>query len=548
MLLVLPAYSSVSLSVGSNYGGYSEKLDAGVKEAVQGFTTINKWGLQHSLSLTGQNTGTVGLKESHAAGNLAGSYAEVGVNITKAKSIRYTYYLYPGQSNGYAVTKDPVAAGEMLDVTGAQSATAYAKAFSGAGYDVGVSTTVTNGDLVGYQNFAQALKTGACAFQGFQTATGNIQMDLTTRTLPAATKMTKVTLDGLELNSQPDTSISTKATGTVTNYYDGAAMRKDNAQLEHRAHIEGTFDSASNAKGATSLPSKVDTASPNDLIMKAGIVSGTPTVSGTLNAVIIPPVIPPVNTNAKKILIRGDDVWWSSPGYDWVSDIVSKSTSKKLAATYAVVPIGIELVQGDEWSSIYFNWLKAFNPENIELATHGYAHEDIQGLTYTVQLGLVQQGTKIMTDTVGYRPYTWVCPYDTADENTVIALAQEGYHSISGDLVDGADSGIAQFAPGFYWETWKDDGNLDSHSTLSQFTPVFDQFLASTDDYLLLEMHPNTYFTEDPVTWEVSQTDEQKSAAKDFEDAINYIINTGGDKVEFMTIEQAYQANKNAAT
>ena len=99
LFLVPCCLLSISVSVSSNSGGYSENLDAGVKEAVKGFTTINKWGLQHSLSLTAKNTGTVGLTESHSVGNKAGSYAEVGVAITKAKSIRYAYYLYPGEGN-----------------------------------------------------------------------------------------------------------------------------------------------------------------------------------------------------------------------------------------------------------------------------------------------------------------------------------------------------------------------------------------------------------------------------------------------------------------
>ena len=66
------------------------------------------------------------------------------------------------------------AAAEALDVTGASSINAYAKAYNGkaTGPDVGVSTTVTNGDLHGYNNMAIAAANLGYAFQSFDSATG----------------------------------------------------------------------------------------------------------------------------------------------------------------------------------------------------------------------------------------------------------------------------------------------------------------------------------------------------------------------------------------
>ncbi|RQW79523.1 MAG: hypothetical protein EHM14_08400 [Methanothrix sp.] len=554
VIFLVPCAYSITVSVSSDKGSYSEQLGAGVQDTVSGFTTISKWGLTHSISSTARGRGTVNLKESHSVGNKLGSYVEVGVDIKKAKGYKYTYSLSPGEGTSFAKTYDPVAAGEALNVNGAQSALAYAKACNGAGYDVGVSTLVTNGDIIGYSNLAEASASGVCAFQSFALATGTIQLDSTARQLPAATSRSKAKLNSLELTYLPIASISTKVTGTVTNVIEGAAMKQADTQLQQDATIRGKYSSISKASGATPVTLASTVCSPTTLVRKAGIVDGVGSVD---LANYVPPTTTTPTTSAKKILIRADDVWWSTPGFDWIKNIVASPTaSTKLAATLAVVPISVPDVANygslAGWEQYYINWLQNLDPKYIEVAQHGYEHTSFKGETLTKQEGDMQTGMNLLKTAIGtsvtgstanaaWRPYTFVPPYDEADTNTVLAAKDLGYHSISGQAVTGADTAIEQFVPSYYWEDWTEDGQFKGFKNVeTEFKPAFNTFLTSSNDYFLIEIHPNLFYT-DAGNGIFTQTEQQKADAAAFEATIKWMLSTGGDKIQFTTVEQAYQ-------
>jgi peptidoglycan/xylan/chitin deacetylase (PgdA/CDA1 family) len=568
VIFLVPCAYSVKLTVGSDKASYSATFGAGVQDAVSGFTTISQWSLTHSASAKAKGTRTLNLKESHSVGNKLGSYVEVGVDIQKAKGYDYTYSLYPGEGTSFAQTQDPVLAGEALNVNTAQSVKAYAKASNGPGYDVGVSTLVTTGSLSGYSNLAEASASGVCAFQSFgeakTTGTGTIQLDSTARQLPAATSRTKAKLNSLELTNLPIASISTTTyKGTVTGAIEGAAMKQGTTQLQQDATIQGTYSSTSTALGVPTLKASTGS-STTSLVRKAGIVDG-------LGSVDLDIYIPPATTttpasNAKKILIRADDVWWSSPGFDWMKSIATSTDydNKKLAATFAVVPVNYNpqyLNAKDygalaDWQIYYINWLQNLDPNYVEIAQHGYEHTSFKGKTLTKQVGDMQTGMNIMKTAMGtsvkdaftafypgqtaatanpaWRPYTFVAPFDEANKNTILAEKILGYHSYSGTAVKGADPAIEQFAPSLYWENWNDAGTEYTYCTIGEFQTEFDTFLASSNNYFLIETHPNT-FIDDNGVW--------KTTADDFKNAVKYMVDTGKDKIQFMTIEQAYQAD-----
>ena len=428
-----------------------------------------------------------------------------------------------------------------------------------------MSTLVTNGNLLGYTNYAEASATGACAFQSFDGATGTIQLDSTARQLPAATSRTKATLNSLELTNLPIASISTTATGTVTKVIEGAAMKQSNTQLEQDSTIQGTY--LSTAKAHACPVTHVSTgSSTTSLVRKAGIVNGVGSVD---LANYIPPdttILP--NSNAKKILIRADDVWWSSQGFDWIKNIAISSTStKKLAATFGVVPVtgGNYLADTtkygslENWQLYYINWLQNLDPYYVEIAQHGNEHASFKGKSLTIQEGDMQSGMDILKGVIGtsvpaavgatpstanpaWRPYTFIPPYDEADTNTVLAAKNKGYHSISGEAVTGADTAVEQFVPSYYWEDWTDEGGFLGYNDVeTEFKPAFTTFLDSSNNNFLIEIHPNTFVADDG-TWKTAD-------AAAFEGAIQWMIdsaNTKGTAIQFLTIEQAYQIDHGA--
>ncbi len=568
VIFLAPCAYSVTLSVSSDKGSYATKLGAGVNDVVKGFTTIDKWGLTHSVSSTAKGTGTVSLTDSHSVGNKAGSYVEVGVNIQRAKGYSYTYSLYPGEGTSFAANTDPVLAGEALDVNSAKSIKAYAKACNGAGYDVGVSTSVTNGNLLGYHNLAEASASGVCAFQSFDGATGTIKLDSTARQVPAAVSRTKSSLNNAELANSPIASISTTAKGTVTGLIEGAAMKQDNTQLEQDAHIVGTYSSTSTASGATPVTLASTSSTTVDLVRRAGIVSGVGSVD--LANYVPPATTTPTASNVKKVIIRADDTWWSSAGFDWMKNIATSQTgSTKLAATFAVVPVTVpDATKGANlanWELYYINWLQNLDPNYVEIAQHGYQHTTFKGESYTQQFGDMQTGMEILKAAIGtsvptaegatastanpnWRPYTFVPPYDEADKNTVLAAKNLGFHSISGEAVTGADTSIEQFVPSYYWEDWTDDGQFLGYNDIdAEFKPAFNAFLSSSNNYFLIEIHPNTFYSgpyDENGNWVgFYQTEQQKKDSAAFEAAIQWMISTGGNQIQFTTIEQAYQAD-----
>jgi peptidoglycan/xylan/chitin deacetylase (PgdA/CDA1 family) len=222
---------------------------------------------------------------------------------------------------------------------------------------------------------------------------------------------------------------------------------------------------------------------------------------------------------SKKVIIRDDDIGASSrlPSLKWISNL---TISKNFKITYSIIPT--TLAENPE--TIYY--LLNLDQNYFEFATHGYEHILFKGLPYEEQYSLIENGTKIIEETLNLKPYTFVPPYGSSDTNTTLVLKELGYHSIT-DMRD-LPSYIIDFISDFNYET-KWDPKIE-HCDFEEFVNSFDLFYNSTDEYFIMVLHDWTFLDE---TNKIND-----SLTIVFEQVIDYIKKAS---VQFMTIEEAYR-------
>jgi hypothetical protein len=555
--LLLPVANCIQVSVNTNVGGFSEHLGADIDDAIYGSAKITRDGLfnavyaKSALKDKSSSTGTLNLDETHSVGSNAKAGAQVGVKINRAKSYSYQYGIYSGGSF--------VGAAEGIDVTGAKSINAWAKAYNKALYDAGVSTTVNDGDLHGYSNLAIASIDSVGAFQMFDRATGTIKCDSTVRKLPAIYTPT------VEQATSPEASVITNAVGTIADYEDSAVKTSLGTSIEQNALISGSFTSVAKSK-ASSLTRDSNFGNKFGLDMQAKIASGSPSVNGKLTYFINPGldvqtavdrsqigdiislapgqyngnvnIGKPVtvrgqgitgtitnpgaitNTagnnyvNAREVFLRADDVGWYTPSWNWMTNLVSSTGIK---ATYGVVPGSLQY--DDSGNAI----LQSVDKNSIELATHGLNHDEHFGsMAYSDQYNTILQARDLMTK-LYYRPRTFITPFAEANADTITALTNLGYHTLSATpYISGATINQIGYSTmdSYEFEIWAPSGNPNHHTAAE-----FEQWFANSNSQnCLVVMHANTY---------TSQADQ-----KEFADAMTWLK---GQNVEFLTMDQAYR-------
>lgn len=562
-MFLLPAVDCVSVSVKTNVGAYTERLGAGIDDSIYGSSKITREGVANAIWATSatnsksSNTGTLNFADTRSVGN-ANAGAQVGVKITGAKSYSYCYSLYPGTSF--------VGAAEALDVTSAKTINAWAKAYNAGLHDVGVSTIVNNGNLNGYSNLAIASTDAAGAFQTFDTATGTVQVDSTARTLPS------LYTSDVEQDTIPEAYIKTKTTGTISNYEDAAVKSSTGTSIEQNARVVGSFNSISTANDEF-IARTSNYGTKYDLDMQANIANSVPSVKGSLSYYITAPLkiqgavdksqagdvinVAPgtyaenvniqkavtvrgdsvaglksvtnnggkVYLNAMKVFIRADDLRAMSPvnpSWTWLNDL---STSKDFKAIFAVIPVNeANQIPG---TNNALSFLQSLDKNRIELADHGYLHEDFPSLgTYTAQYNRLKSATDFLTLYV-YRPRTLVMPYLDANADTVTAAKALGYHTICEDEINGLQ-GINQFKNDFEWESaWPATGA--TYRTEADFEAAFNSKYNAGAKTFEIALHPGDTTT-------ASKSDIAKSI-----DFMKGKTNTYGSGVEFMTFEQYYK-------
>jgi len=222
--------------------------------------------------------------------------------------------------------------------------------------------------------------------------------------------------------------------------------------------------------------------------------------------------------NFKTVIIRDDDIGSSSqlPSVEWISNLAINNDFK---ITFAVIPTTLF----DNFETI--EYLNQLDKNNFEFAMHGYKHEIFQGLPFEEQYSLIENGTKILEESLHYKLYTFIPPYGSSDVNTTKALNDLGYHSITD--MRSYPCYVVDFVSDFAYETgW----NPIKHCSFEELKSSFDTFYNSSDEYFIVFLHDWTFLDDDK---KVNET-----KADVFEKGINYIKTKN---VQFMTIEEAYE-------
>ncbi|MBU4502814.1 MAG: DUF2334 domain-containing protein, partial [Nanoarchaeota archaeon] len=222
----------------------------------------------------------------------------------------------------------------------------------------------------------------------------------------------------------------------------------------------------------------------------------------------------------KKIIIRDDDIsakWQTDPSIclKWLTNL---TLEKNIKVTYGVI-VGNESFSDNMELVDYLNNL---DKTHFEIATHGYTHEHFKGMPYDEQYSRIENATKTIENYLHIKPYTFITPFSSDDENTSKVCEALGYHSFSSCNVYPNDS-VVDFKVDVSLEyNWSQDP--PEHRSLKH---NFDDFCNSTDEYYVLCMHHNTF-------WYKNKTALNETRVSNFEDFIDYVKTKN---VEFMTIE-----------
>lgn len=220
----------------------------------------------------------------------------------------------------------------------------------------------------------------------------------------------------------------------------------------------------------------------------------------------------------KKVIIRDDDIGDShfAPSLEWLSNLAIK---KDIKITFAVIPA--ILVNNSET----IDYLNHLDREHFEFATHGYTHIIFQGIPYEEQYSLIENGTKIMSESLHYKPHTFVPPCGSSDVNTTKVCRVLGYHSITDML--GYPSYVVSFISNFEWE---ENYHPIKHHSFEDFKSSFDSFCNSSNEHYRIYLHDWTFLDE--------QGELNETRTSTFERAIDYMKSKN---IQFMTIEEAYE-------
>jgi len=155
----------------------------------------------------------------------------------------------------------------------------------------------------------------------------------------------------------------------------------------------------------------------------------------------------------------------------------------------------------------YLRQQESNHPELFEYSLHGYTHEqetdwggksEFGGLPHEEQLKRLRQSQAVFEDCLGYRPNTFVPPFDTYDNATVRALQAEGYGVVSGSewfttehygQTGIFESGGLTHIPSSqsFVENWS---TAELHST-AELTAAFDRAYRNNSVYVQMLHYPN---------------------------------------------------------
>lgn len=230
---------------------------------------------------------------------------------------------------------------------------------------------------------------------------------------------------------------------------------------------------------------------------------------------------------SKKVIIRDDDVdarVQRDPSIclKWLTNF---TIEKNIKVTYGVI-VGNETFSDNAELVDYLNGL---DKTHFEIATHGYVHEPFKNMHYEGQYSLIENATKTIENYLHIKPYTFITPFSSDDENTSKVCEDLGYHSFSSGSAYPNDNVVDFQIDKCLEYNWSQDPL--PHYSFEDLKQSFDNFCSSNNEFYVFVMHHHTFLNKKNGT--LNQT-----LVNNFEDFIDYVKTKN---VEFMTIEQAYR-------
>lgn len=138
--------------------------------------------------------------------------------------------------------------------------------------------------------------------------------------------------------------------------------------------------------------------------------------------------IPICSNNERVIILRLDDVKaWQY--FDITEEMVSLVLSKNMTLSLAVIPKDIE-----KDSKLFLPWINDIKSNNnIEIALHGYLHQgaEFKNLSEEEATDKIKKGKELLLNYIGIIPITFIPPENEFSNETLNALAGEGFRVIS---------------------------------------------------------------------------------------------------------------------
>ena len=139
------------------------------------------------------------------------------------------------------------------------------------------------------------------------------------------------------------------------------------------------------------------------------------------------------------VIFRDDDIHSMELSLVKVNNVF---IDEKVPVTLGVIPfLKNHSLTEDILLIYYLKFLKVLYPNLFEIALHGYTHQSLssfhvrsefKGLDYESQYKRIYLGKKILKEALNIEPVTFIPPFNTYDNNTVLALKNLGFKVISG--------------------------------------------------------------------------------------------------------------------
>eukprot|EP00027_Filamoeba_sp_ATCC50430_P007716 CAMPEP_0168559344 /NCGR_PEP_ID=MMETSP0413-20121227/10470_1 /TAXON_ID=136452 /ORGANISM="Filamoeba nolandi, Strain NC-AS-23-1" /LENGTH=221 /DNA_ID=CAMNT_0008590559 /DNA_START=131 /DNA_END=796 /DNA_ORIENTATION=- len=132
----------------------------------------------------------------------------------------------------------------------------------------------------------------------------------------------------------------------------------------------------------------------------------------------------------------------------------------------------------------------------LNVAFHGYNHEDFSQLSYDQQYTLIVEGTEEIDATLGVIPTVFIPPYNAFNNDTLEALEANGYTTISSELaLDPPPYPTSGNPPIWRWPEGAQTAELDSEYQGVTWNVTFAEIQAQLKafGFSVVMMHPQEY-------------------------------------------------------